>query len=322
MSPARRLTHFMPPCRHPGCLAPYHPSSASSHICLFVKEQKDHVMNDDKGHNPLMRAQRRVLKLEGTIKHSENIHQEALRELNKDLCQLSEKIEEVANLETELQTVESKLIDALECPVCWEVAAEEGVVHSCPNGHLVCEPCYKSMNQNTEALCPTCRVPIGSSISLLASVVRENVRHVCGNSGCGERILYQDVAEHRRLCPLSAENLGEASKAREPAHVSDSSTLDSKMGAFGQGGGAATSQHQQLVISDPNRLVPVQITLPAEAPVHVLTVQAPAHALLQGGRSSSTLQQVLTQAIAQALSYPVEHAEIIIQTEINSAFRL
>ena len=131
--------------------------------------------------------------------------------------------------------------------------------------------------------------------------------------------------EHRRLCPLSAENLGEASKAREPAHVSDATALDSKMGArqgvFGQGGGAATSQ-QQPVISDSNRLVPVQITLPAEAPVHVLTVQAPVHALLQGGRSSSTLQQVLTQAIAQALSYPVEHAEMFIQTKINSAFRL
>ena len=48
----------------------------------------------------------------------------------------------------------------------------------------------------------------------------------------------------------------EASKATEPAHVSDASALDSKMvarqGAFGQRGGAATSQ-QQLVISDPNR---------------------------------------------------------------------
>ena len=98
--------------------------------------------------------------------------------------------------------------------------------------------------------------------------------------------------------------------------------MGARQGAFGQGGGAATSQQQQLVISDPNRLVPVQITLPAEAPVHVLTVQAPAHALLQGGRSSSTLQQVLTQAIAQALSYPVEHAEMFIQTQINCAFQL
>ena len=136
-----------------------------------------------------------MLKLEVTIKHSEKVHKEALRELNKDLCQLSDKIEEVANLETELQTVESKLIEALECPVCWEVAAE-GVFLRCPNGHLVCEPCYKSMSQSKEALCPTCRVHIGSSISLLACVVVANVRHVCGNTGCGERILYQDVAEH------------------------------------------------------------------------------------------------------------------------------
>ena len=133
-----------------------------------------------------------------------------------------------------------------------------------------------------------------------------------------KRVFVNPSTEHRRLCPLSAENLGEASKAREPAHVSGASALDSKMearqGVFG--GGAATSQ-QQLVVSDSNRLVPVQITLPAEAPVHVLTVQAPAHALY-----SSSLHQVIAQTITQALSYPVEHAEMFIQTQINSAFRL
>ena len=60
-------------CRHPGCLTPYHPSSASSHVCLFVEEEKDHVMNDAKGDIPLVRAQQRVLKLEAKIKQSEKV---------------------------------------------------------------------------------------------------------------------------------------------------------------------------------------------------------------------------------------------------------
>merc|ERR1711962_567497 len=97
-------------------------------------------------------------------------------------------------------------------------------------------------------------------------------------------------------------------------------------GAFGQRGGAATSQ-QHVVISDPNRLVPVQITIPAQqgnpaSQPRALTVQVPAHALQQGGSSGSTLQQVLTQAITQALALPAEHAAMFLQTQINSAFRL
>merc|ERR1712183_650681 len=122
----------------------------------------------------------------------------------------------------------------------------------------------------------------------------------------------------------------EASKATEPAHASDASALDSKMAgrqaSFGQRGGAATwAQH--VVISDPNRLVPVQITIPAQqgnpaSQPRALTVQVPAHALQQGGSSGSTLQQVLTQAITQALSLPPEHAASFLQTQINQAFRL
>jgi len=68
----------------------------------------------------------------------------------------------------------------------------------------------------------------------------------------------------------------------------------------GVGGGGAPAQH--VVISDPNRLVPVQITIPAQqnnpnSQPRALTVQVPAHALQPSSNSGSTLQQVLTQAI-------------------------
>lgn len=92
------------------------------------------------------------------------------------------------------------------------------------------------------------------------------------------------------------------------------------------GGGAAASA-PQLVITNPDRLVPVQITIPAQPgnPASVpraLTVQVPAHALQQTGPTSQMLQQVLTQAITQALTLPESHAAVFLQNQINTAFRL
>jgi transcription initiation factor TFIIA large subunit len=83
----------------------------------------------------------------------------------------------------------------------------------------------------------------------------------------------------------------------------------------------------QLVITNPDRLVPVQITIPAQPgnPASVpraLTVQVPAHALQQTGPTSQMLQQVLTQAITQALTLPESHAAVFLQNQINTAFRL
>ena len=104
----------------------------------------------------------------------------------------------------------------------------------------------------------------------------------------------------------------EASKAVEqPQMGNDAAALDSKMaaarggyrgGMVGPGGAAGAGQH--VVINDPNRLVPVQITIPAQqgnpsSQPRALTVQVPAHALQTGGSSGVTLQQVLTQAITQ-----------------------
>ena len=70
----------------------------------------------------------------------------------------------------------------------------------------------------------------------------------------------------------------------------------------GGGGGGAPAQH--VVISDPNRLVPVQITIPAQqnnpnSQPRALTVQVPAHTLQPSSYSGTTLQQVLTQAVTE-----------------------
>ncbi len=68
--------------------------------------------------------------------------------------------------------------------------------------------------------------------------------------------------------------------------------------AAAAGGAAAGGAANQLVITDPNRLVPVQITIPAQpgnpaSQARGLTVQVPAHALQQSGPTSQLLQQVI-----------------------------
>lgn len=93
------------------------------------------------------------------------------------------------------------------------------------------------------------------------------------------------------------------------------------------GGGGSGSAPQQLVITDPSRLVGVQITIPAQpgnpnSQPRALTVQVPAHALQQQGPTSQLLQQVLTQAITTALDLPQHEAERHLQNHINQTFKI
>jgi len=76
----------------------------------------------------------------------------------------------------------------------------------------------------------------------------------------------------------------------------------------------------------PVKLVPVQITVPAQPGVansvaKSITVQVPAHAL-QGGTAGAQLQSVLSSpAVTAALQLPVEIATSVLQTQIDNALR-
>jgi len=116
---------------------------------------------------------------------------------------------------------------------------------------------------------------------------------------------------------------GRGGAAGGGANASGSANGD---GAAGGSGGAGGGQ-QQLVITDPDRLVPVQITIPAQpgnlqSQPRALTVQVPAHALQPSSPSSSVLQSLLTQAITQALDLPESHAAVFLQEQINATFNL
>ena len=72
---------------------------------------------------------------------------------------------------------------------------------SCPRGHLVCGPCRVKMTAEGQEDCPVCREPMGKNKSLLAMVVIENMEHECTNTGCKEKLAYEEVTKHREeLC--------------------------------------------------------------------------------------------------------------------------
>jgi len=183
-----------------------------------------------------------------------------------------------------------------------------------------------------------------SAATLYQSVINDvvgSVRESFLDEGVDENVLLE-------LKNLWQQKL-EASKAVDNQnHHNDANVLDSKMAAMRRVGGGNTgamtgqmganntstvagagagAPAQTLVISDPNKLVPVQITIPAQAnnpnsQPRALTVQVPAHALQPTSNSGSTLQTVLTNAIASALTYPQEEAAKFLQQHINAAFRL
>lgn len=98
-------------------------------------------------------------------------------------------------------------------------------------------------------------------------------------------------------------------------------------GVIPPGGPAGGGLPQNNLVLDLNRIVPVQITIPAQpgnpnSQQRSLTVEVPAHALQQSGSTSSLLQSVLTQAITQALQLPESHAAVFLQNQINNAFKL
>jgi len=84
------------------------------------------------------------------------------------------------------------LKDRIECPVCLEIPIN-GPIPICPNGHLVCSQCKTGS-------CPTCRVPMGNSRSLLAVAIIENIEHKCKFGGCEEVFPVDKLGEHVKTC--------------------------------------------------------------------------------------------------------------------------
>jgi len=125
----------------------------------------------------------KVSALEEQIKEISLVHEEEKRCLKLELKEDAEKHNQILD----------QMKHKVECPVCMEVP-RSGPVPVCPNGHFVCKKC------KTDA-CPTCRVPMGNNKSLLATIVVDNIKHVCTFVDCEESFAVDKVEDHERICP-------------------------------------------------------------------------------------------------------------------------
>ena len=116
-------------------------------------------------------------------------------EIEKLRQQLTLRIESEETVKANYDDLVSQLAAKVECPVCFEVP-KSAPVHSCVNGHLVCRDCKRDT-------CPTCRVPLGRSTSLLAITVIEQIPHRCEfePQGCSARLALPHLKAHITNCP-------------------------------------------------------------------------------------------------------------------------
>jgi len=113
---------------------------------------------------------------------------------NKKVTGQKDKIDNMNNLMEKQEDLIKKIKDKLMCPVCL-IIPRHGPVFLCPNGHLVCQNCKRT-------LCPMCRTAMGPvpGKSLLASTILENIDHKCKFDECDELFAIKALANHEMVC--------------------------------------------------------------------------------------------------------------------------
>ena len=136
-----------------------------------------------------------------SVKKFEQLNKKELVEKHKEVVK---KYEELEKKNKEVVEKHNALVAELranvECPVCL-VVPTDGIMASCPKGHLVCSPCHQTMVAQGLMNCPNCREPMGNNLSLLAKTVIENIEHECTNEGCDKKLSSKEVVKHKEeLC--------------------------------------------------------------------------------------------------------------------------
>merc|ERR1711973_4543 len=173
-----------------------------------------------------------------------------------------------------------------------------------------------------------------SAANLYSSVINDviqSVRDSFLDEGIDEGVLQElkSLWEAKLAASKTIDHSQRGQEAMLDARQRMAAAGGSQAGGSAVGGSAAGGAQQSgdvLVFNDKNRLVPVQITIPAQpgnvnSQARALTVQVPAHALQKESPTSGVLQTVLTQAIPSALDLPESHAAKFLQDQINAAFR-
>ena len=98
-----------------------------------------------------------------------------------------------------LRKVVEEMKEKIECTICMEIPMK-CPVPVCSNGHFICSQCLDRREEDGHRNCATCKVPMGNSKSLLATVVVENIEHKCNFEDCEEMVHFKEYKNHQRLC--------------------------------------------------------------------------------------------------------------------------
>jgi len=110
----------------------------------------------------------------------------------------------VSEDKTEERMIEERTTDeirrSLNCTVCFELMLPP--IKQCTEGHPVCMSCCNILLLETDAKCPTCRIPLHPpSRALQLEQVAKNIKFACKWEGCTAKCAYGDYARHIASCP-------------------------------------------------------------------------------------------------------------------------
>ena len=141
----------------------------------------------------LLKYRRSGREKEAMLKEKDGMMAEAEKE-KQDL------IRERGEAEAKYQRLVEQIEERLECPMCLTVPKEAPAI-TCKEGHLACCSCLQGWLAGGRRECPYCRSDLLIGVkSLLADLVIKNIEHECDLNGCGQRVPYDDYADHQKKC--------------------------------------------------------------------------------------------------------------------------
>jgi len=121
------------------------------------------------------------------------------QDLLEEVLEQTRKLrEQDSKLKSQVGLIE-KLKGMMECPVCLSVPVEVPVP-CCPVGHIICKSCLSSLRKAGRWNCPSCRLRIGNTTSLLAKTLVENMDHKCNLEGCDKVVPFKEYQQHQDEC--------------------------------------------------------------------------------------------------------------------------
>ena len=179
----------------------WHTSEHQTLLLAAVKERKKQTVLLKEAELKLHHAEREK---EAIVNNAEREKEDILREREERLAMAQMENQDIMRERDKANARYRVLVEQLEgrlqCPICLTVPRETPVI-TCKEGHLACSSCLQGWMAGGRHECPHCRTELLVGVkSLLADHVIRNIEHECNLNGCGQRVPFDDFADHHKKC--------------------------------------------------------------------------------------------------------------------------